>query len=168
MSFVCGGHNPTAEYWPNPEKWSGELYCCWGVINSGDYRDCSCWEPIYDLEQQPVTIAEAGCRTVPCHDCAYRVDSPERQGDESVVGDDYELQRIVALGQPFWCHQGIRRPVAFVHYPTGIVVPGDAADYRPPMRQSRPYKADGTPADMCAGWASRRLRYLYEEARRGA
>jgi len=38
VSFICGGHNPTAEYWPNPEKWFGELYC-WGVINSGDYHD---------------------------------------------------------------------------------------------------------------------------------
>lgn len=110
MSHICGASLAVPDYWPNPEKWFGELFCCWGVVN-GDYRDCSCWEPIFDLEQKPVVEAPADCRTVQCGDCAYRVDSPERQGDESVVGDDYELDRIVRTGDPFWCHQGIRRPM---------------------------------------------------------
>jgi hypothetical protein len=163
VSHICGVSLYLPEYLPNPQMWGHEPYCCWGVVNSGDHRECSCWEPIYDLEQEPVVEAPAGCRTLQCVDCAYRVDSPERQGDESVVGDDYELERIVRLGEPFWCHQGMRRPIAFVHYPTGIVVPGEAANYRPPMRERRPYKADGTPADICAGWAARRLRYVARE-----
>lgn len=59
----------------------------------------------------------------------------------------------------FWCHQGIRRPVAYRH-PDGRVRPvEDSADYRPPMGkvaptgEQVPYRADGTPAERCAGWA---------------
>jgi hypothetical protein len=166
MTFICGPTSFVPDHWPDPALWFEEAaYCCYGRAVYDDPSRCSDWEPIFDLEQNPVVEAPADCRTVQCKSCAYRVDSPERQGDEAVQGNDYLLESIVRLGQPFWCHQGIRRPIAFVHAPTGIVVPGEAADYRPPMREHRPYKADGIAADICAGWAARRLKYV---ARTGA
>lgn len=121
--------------------------CCYGSIDHPD--GCTCWEPIFDLEQQePRVTLVPGTRARRCHDCAYRPDSPERER-----GDDME-----ALDN-FWCHQGIRRAVAYRH-PDGRVrqVP-EANDYQPPMGERWPFKADGTPADRCAGWAqTQRLR----------
>lgn len=154
------GDGPNWE-WPD----TGEV-CCMGSAEYGPGR-CTCWEPVYDLAQAPL-VDEADARFGVCGqmcvDCAYRPDSPERQGSEHVVGDESFLMRIVVSGHPFACHQGIRRPLRYVHEPTGTVFTPTAeqidAAYRPPIRKGWPYKADGTPADLCAGWAQRRLLHL--------
>lgn len=139
--------------------------CCDGSAVKGP-QYCTCWEPAFDAEQQPVSKGEPGKRTAPCSDCAYRIGSPERQGDERYNGDAEFLDRIVVTGERFFCHAGIRQAVKLVH-PSGAEVdllalaPGD---YRPPVENGVPYKADGTPGDLCAGWAARRARYLGREA----
>jgi hypothetical protein len=142
---------------------AGHGCCCWGTVMRGP-SGCTCWELIYDLEQvepDPKAVAwlAAGIQPVtrsrPCEDCAYRADSPERQGSEDVSGDQALLDRIVAEGSRFWCHQGIRRPVAWRH-PSGAEIPGSPSDYRPPIVDGVPYRADGTAAEVCAGWAARR------------
>lgn len=136
--------------------------CCWGVVVYGPQR-CTCWEPVYDLEQaSPDPEAarwlaagiEPSTRRRMCGDCAYRPGSPERSGDETYAGDPEFLEHIAGAGERFWCHQGMRRPVLWRH-PSGIEIPGHPGAYRPPKVGGVPYKADGTPGDLCAGWAAR-------------
>lgn len=140
--------------------------CCIGNASMGP-KWCTCWVTVYDLDQQEPRLGEAGRRASPCADCAYRKDSPERQGDERYKGsEDGLLDRIVVTGEPFWCHVGMRQPVKLVH-PSGAevdlreVAPGA---YHPPVVGTVPYKANGAPGDVCAGWAVRRARYLEREA----
>jgi hypothetical protein len=153
-SFVCGAEHAYQGELPD----AGEGMCCMGAAVYGPHR-CSCWMNVYDLEQQPLAVDDRfGVRSEPCGDCAYRAGSPEKRGEEFVVGDQDTLDELVATETPFWCHQGIRRVVALLHEPTGVrhSVPDDfAVAYSPPIRGNRPYKADGTPADLCAGWAAR-------------
>jgi hypothetical protein len=137
--------------------------CCMGSAVYGPDR-CTCWEPVYDLEQQPLKPGAMGLRKTPCSDCAYKKNSPERRGEEGYQGDPDSLEEMVANGDPFACHQGIRKPVKWVH-PSGAEVPGHPASYEPPVVDGKPYKADGTPADLCAGWAARRLKYMQGEVK---
>ncbi len=97
-----------------------------------------------------------------CHDCAFRPGSPERQGDERYHGSDGKLDELAWSGEPFYCHQGLRRVVAWRH-PADVEVPAGPDDYDPPVGLTMPYQADGTPAEVCAGWAARR-RALEAEA----
>jgi hypothetical protein len=136
---------------------AGEGICCAGAAMFGKDR-CTCWVAIYDLEQQEIVPGLAPKpRTSMCEDCAYRPGSPERQGDPDVKGDGDTLDDLVASGTPFACHQGIRRPVAWRH-PSGVEIPGHPAGYDPPQVDGIPYKADGTPADLCGGWFLRRVK----------
>lgn len=119
--------------------------CCAGAAMRGP-DSCYCWIPVYDLRQRkPDTSIEPVTNAKACADCAYRVGSPERQR-----GDDLD-----ALSS-FWCHQGMRRPKAWRH-PDGRVRSVDLAespDYQPPIIAGVPYRADGHPAALCAGWAA--------------
>ena len=139
---------------------AGEGACCMGTAVYGKDR-CTCWEPVYDLEQQPLKPAGMGMRTKMCA-CPFRPSSPERRGEEDYQGDPESLDELVMTGEMFACHQGIRRPVKWVH-PSGAEIPGHPAGYAPPLHDGAPYKADGTPADICAGWAARRLRHMRRE-----
>lgn len=76
-------------------------------------------------------------REEPCHDCAFRPDSPERDDPE-------EWARILrqtdpAIGVPFYCH--------FAH--DGTEMPTNAKGEYTPRR-----RADGRPIGypICAGW----------------
>jgi hypothetical protein len=154
--MVCGD-GPDFEW---PDVGNAELPCCMGSALDGP-AGCSCWRPVYDLDQAEITPNPPGLRATACPDCAYRGGSPERQGADHVVGDTDALAAIVDLNRPFFCHQGMRRPTMFRH-PSGATFrppdPGLGAAYRPPSRDGVPYRADGTPADICAGWATARLR----------
>lgn len=125
---------------PEPEH---EIPCCLGEAVWGPER-CTCWEAEYDLEQEELaTETVVGARLAQCRDCAYL---PGSQEDESGAMLPYG-------GQVFWCHQGMRKTVAWVH-PDGRRVPvTDVDDYDPPFHGGVPYKADGEKADLCAGWA---------------
>lgn len=146
FSFACS--LPPLDDLPD----AGEGMCCMGAAVWGPHR-CTCWEPEYDMDQQELVPGHQGLRTEMCEDCAYRPHSPERQGDPKHAGDEEQLMDLVYSGQPFTCHQGIRRPLIWCH-PSGATYPGHAANYDPPMSDGVPYKADGTPADICAGWAA--------------
>lgn len=142
---------------------AGGGMCCMGAAAMGPQR-CTCWEPVYDLEQaepDPTAVRLLGAgvqpvtRTVPCHDCAYRPGSPERRGEEGYAGNQELLDHIVASGERFWCHQGMRKPIAWRH-PSEATVPVEVDGYDPPRVEGVPYKADGQPGEVCAGWAARR------------
>jgi hypothetical protein len=138
--------------------------CCIGVIERGPAA-CTCWRPVYDLDQtdpDPDTVIALvlGTEQPPtrhrmCEDCAYRPNSPERSGDERMAGDADELERLAATGTRFWCHDGMRRPIAWRH-PLGMRIPaaGDG-DYQPPIIEGIPWRADGSPGLLCAGWSAR-------------
>lgn len=153
MTFLCSGPIGPAD---PPD--AGDGVCCAGAAMFGPDR-CTCWEPTYDLDQAVPVPAERGVREQMCADCAYRPGSPERQGEDHCAADEADLMELVAAGQPFTCHQGIRRPVSWRH-PSGAEVPGSPSDYRPPIVGGIPHRADGSPADICAGWAALRLRAL--------
>ncbi len=120
---------------------------------------CTCWEPVHDLEQAPVQVAEPAVRPECCHDCAYRTGSPESLGDGRYgLSDPGELEDFAGRAGKtrFFCHQGSRRVVAWRH-PTGAVhpVPEDVRYYDSPVYLAR--------------WASEALQarpdvrlYLYE------
>lgn len=141
---------------------AGQGKCCPGARLMGP-QACTCWTAVYDVEQQPV---QAGIPAVPvpvrmCGDCAYRPGSPEKQGDESHRGGQELLDQLVATGEPFYCHSGIRRKVSHRH-PSGTEIDGHQGDYDPPIVDAVPYKADGTPGDLCAGWFLRRVKEAQE------
>lgn len=139
----------------------GDGFCCLDRIEHGP-EACTCWDPEYDMEQvEPVTTWGPPVRHEPCGDCAYRPDSPERQGEEHVTGSAELLDELVLGDTPFFCHDGIRRPVLWRH-PCGATVPGSDVNYRPPIIEGTPYRANGQPAFICAGWAARRDRFLSE------
>lgn len=139
---------------------SPSLGCCWGDVLDGPTR-CTCWEPVFDLEQK---VLDNGGRVPPkdeiptrskcCHDCAYRNGSPERERGE---GEEL-LDHARATYREFWCHQGVRRIVAWEH-PDGRRVEEPPGCYAPPQGPpERPvvWKADGSVGERCAGWAAHR------------
>lgn len=131
-------------------------WCCEGSAYRGA-EGCLCWTPVYDLEQaEPQTGVDAQIRPKMCDDCAYRPGSPERTGDPAALADQAALDALVASGTPFWCHQGMRRPLKWIH-PSGAEHPGSPLNYRPPIVDGVPFRSDGTPGDFCAGWAARWL-----------
>lgn len=159
--FMCG-----AALLPDgiPDASSDENPCCAGRALEGP-RGCECWTEVFDLTQSPIAegvpvppVPLRPCEPGPGDDgCAYRGTSPERTGSGGHSGDADELDRLAAAAaDPFFCHSGIRRVVALVHEPTGVrwELP-DFSDYRPPIAGRVPYRADGRPAMICAGWVLR-------------
>ncbi|GAA4845689.1 hypothetical protein GCM10023201_41340 [Actinomycetospora corticicola] len=143
---------------------AGEGACCWGNVIGGP-NHCTCWVPVYDLEQGPLdeTLAgwlaagvEPNTAATMCGGCAYRPGSPEKLGDDRHAADADELERVAGSATDrFFCHAGIRRVVRWRH-PSGAEIDGHAASYHPPIRHGAPWRADGQPAELCAGWAARR------------
>lgn len=145
---------------PDPGN-AGE--CCWGASLYGPAR-CTCWTAVHDLEQTDPdrtlrAALAAGCppsvRPSMCVDCAYRPGSPEKSGDPRMAGSPESLEALAASGEPFWCHQGQRRTLRRVH-PDGAVQEAGPGAYDPPIVDGIPWKADGQPGEMCAGWDARR------------
>lgn len=125
---------------------------------------CTCWEPVFNLNQQPPQAGlEADVRPSMCHDCAYRPGSPEHTGDPDAGADADDLQALVDTGSVFWCHQGMRQPIHWQH-PSGATTPASPLNYQPPITEDKPWKADGTPGDICAGWAALRLKAMQRGA----
>jgi hypothetical protein len=146
---ICGGGGA-----PNDtlRVLSGLLSCCHGAAEDGP-ADCTCWEPEFDVDQAPIDPGlPVATRSAMCSDCAYRPDSPESTAD-----DRYAERPTPGVGV-FWCHQGIRKPVRWRH-PLGITVECTGDYYQPPQVRDPAgnivtYRADGTPAEQCAGWAA--------------
>lgn len=154
-----------------------ELGCCNGSAYSGP-ENCTCWTPIYDVEQRPQNLeARRQERAEMCPDCACRPDSVERVAHNAgeyppTLIEWSEVKSRVHSGTIFYCHQGMRREIGERH-PCGRVRMYEHGDhnYQPPMatnrklgmRESYPLKADGTPADICAGWAALRRKHLAGE-----
>jgi hypothetical protein len=138
---------------------AGQGMCCLGTILNGP-DGCTCWRARYDREQcdpAAMRLLSAEARPVTrrrmCVDCAYRPRSPEKNGDETYQGDAQELQRLARDGRPFFCHVGMRRVQAWRH-PSGVEVLGHPGEYDPPIVDGIPYRADGSPAELCAGWGA--------------
>ena len=137
--------------------------CCIGSAEYGP-PGCTCWKRVHDQEQVAVGGRTDGLpapRPKMCEDCAFRPNSPERQGVEGYENNDggEGLAELVEKGEPFYCHQGMRKIVKWRH-PVGAEIDGHPANFDPPivvgpMEQFVPMKADGTPADICAGWWAR-------------
>lgn len=129
--------------------------CCIQADERGPAA-CACWEPVYDLAQaEPDRAVTPVTRSRMCGDCAYRPESPEKTGDARYQGDPAELERL-AREDRFWCHTGMRQPVAWRH-PNGALIPDrHDGNYEPPVIDGVPFKADGTPGELCAGWDARR------------
>lgn len=152
MTFICGGGSAAPD--AALRALVGLADCCIGAITDGP-AGCTCWEQEFDLEQAPPdTDLVPTTRDKMCDDCAYRPTSPERTGDEGYAFGDEELPSGPV---PFWCHQGIRKPLRYRHR-LGIVVEATGDHYAPPEvtidGAGVPFRADGTPAQRCAGWAA--------------
>lgn len=146
-----------------------------GQVTLADLMDELGFTPIYDLEQaEPDTSQVDDVMPRPCIDCAYRKNSRERTSTDGVKHNGAFLDAIVEKGEPFWCHDGMRQPVAWKR-DDGLVLTREQiaegtsldlqveVDYRPPIVGGIPYRADGRPADLCAGWAARRLKHVQRD-----
>lgn len=140
----------------NPDQVDEVFGCCYGEALGGAER-CTCWTPVYDVDQaDPVPPSSPDgiqVRHALCGDCAFRKDSAERADEWS----EEALLSLPAAGEPFWCHDGMRRPVRWEH-PDGRTVAGSTADWRPAKVGPVPFRADGRPGLLCAGWAARAVR----------
>lgn len=145
MSVHVSG--PCVPVWPESVPMPDELlWCCMGAAVYGPDH-CTCWVPLFDVEQTTQLQPDAVAANVKCcHDCAYRHGSPERVEN----GGD---PPSVPVGAAFWCHQGMRRVIAWQHpLAPGLTIPAGPGDYRPAIVNGIAYRADGTVADLCAGW----------------
>jgi hypothetical protein len=151
----CNSGNGGAHLWvrAHPDCETGEACCCWGAVLNDEWG-CDCWVAEFDVEQAPprppATVADLRAVDTMCGDCAFRHGSPER-------ADAYSEETLFALaaeGKPFWCHAGMRRPVRWRH-PDGRVIDGSPDDWQPPLLGGVPYRADGSPGLLCAGWVAR-------------
>lgn len=138
--------------------------CCPDATRDGPAA-CTCWRPVFDRDQaDPDLKAVVGLalgefdlpqRPLMCGDCAYRPDSPERTGNAQYNSSPGELDRL-ARAEKFFCHDGMRKPVAWRH-PAGMRISAVSdGDYQPPIVEGVPYRADGRPGLLCAGWNARR------------
>jgi hypothetical protein len=155
------GGNGGAMAWvvahPDKEFWPADAFgCCWGSTIQGP-ENCYCWEPVFEIEQlapcPPASADDLAARTRMCGDCAFRKGSPERADAFS----EEMLMETAATGQPFWCHDGMRRPARWRHPLLGEVE-GSPDDWQPPIVNAVPYRADGSPGLLCAGWMARATR----------
>lgn len=161
---VCGGRvSAGARLWAlaHPDEDPTErVPCCSDAVY--DPLECTCWTPVYDVEQEqprpPSGAEDLQVRAGMCVDCAFRPGSPERSNP--LMADD--LMALPNRKHPFWCHDGIRRPVRWEH-PDGRAVTADPDDYDPPVVGRVPFRADGSPALLCAGWAALATRTASEE-----
>jgi hypothetical protein len=146
----CGSYPARVWAEQHPDDEPGD--CCWGAVVNGPAA-CTCWTPVFDIDQAEPRPPAAACdlkvQKGMCHDCAYRPGSAERA--EAYLAE--HLMEMPARGQMFWCHQGMRRPVEWVH-PDGRIVPGSPDDWQPAALNGVPYQADGQPGLICAGWAA--------------
>ena len=142
-------------------------HCCWGAMDRGP-TGCTCWSPVYEnaalAQLAPKTDTDLVTRSAMCADCAYRPDSPERNGDEAQeCSEPGDLDFLAAGDRPFWCHQGMRKVIAWVH-PAGIRIESDGDHYLPPVLDGIPYRLSGLPAERCAGWAARKRQLEAQDA----
>lgn len=160
--MICAA--PAIEW---PDVGNGEVPCCYGSGFDGP-AGCTCWRPVYDLAQAEPRHDAPGLMAAPCSDCAYRAGSPERSDDPDAAADRGDLDRLAVTGRPFFCHDGMRRPSHYVH-PTFLACYRPARldlAYDPPIHDGVPYRADGRPGDLCAGWAAARLAHGRSQAAR--
>jgi hypothetical protein len=154
------GSSYPARAWAEAHPDEDQVPCCMGSIH--DPEGCTCWTPVYDTDQAtprpPTSAGDLQVQAAMCGDCAYRPGSPERA--DQWLAD--ELYALPAQGKAFYCHDGMRRP-AYWQHPDGRRVDGAPDDWQPPMRGGIPYRADGSPGLLCAGWMARRM-----QARRSA
>jgi hypothetical protein len=127
--------------------------CCWGDALDGP-SGCTCWVPVHNAPQAnpcpPTRPEDIGVQRRMCGDCAFRKGSPERR--EAFLEE--ELMDLAARGEAFYCHEDMRRPIRWEH-PDGRIVDGSTDDWQPPIVAGLPYRLDGRPGLLCAGWAAR-------------
>jgi hypothetical protein len=144
--------------WTPPDDPDDVGGCCVGSAFIGP-QGCTCWEPVYDLDQaEPDLTRPPGLTPTMCVDCAYRPGSPERDGHPDAAADRDSLEVLVITGDPFWCHQGMRLIVAREHPDGRRVDIGSGLAYDPPIVGAIPYRANGRAGLLCAGWSARVLR----------
>lgn len=165
MTFICN-QGPTIPLSDEQAKAISDdinnpmNYCCYGSASNGPTH-CECWVAEYSDDRQKPKGGDMQLRVTQCQDCAYRHDSAE-------WNDPVERAKLIAhaLGDGvFSCHQGTPYVVRWRH-PEGMVIEaerdaaGNINTYEPLIIGSTPFKANGEPADLCAGYATRRLQYM--------
>lgn len=156
MVCVDAPVNNGARLWARAHPDKDGPGCCWGDVIKGP-EGCNCWVPVFDTVQAdpvpPGRPDDIEVQAGMCGDCAFRKGSPEREHAYS----EEALLSLPAEGKAFYCHEGMRRPVRWEH-PDGRTVAGSPDDWQPPMVAGLPYRLDGRPGLLCAGWAARAAR----------
>lgn len=140
--------------------------CCLGGAMAG-VVGCTCWAVTYSAwRSEPVQVGEVQTRATRCADCACRKDSPESRGVGDYQNKPAEFSVLVSAGVRFYCHEGMPAQSGHRHEDgRESAMPLPHHNYRPRVRRDGvPTKADGTPADICAGWAQLREQHLQRAA----
>jgi hypothetical protein len=155
MSHALGCASWAGQRWAELHPDAEQPICCYGAIDGPE--KCFCWVPVFDVEQAepvpPSSPEDLKVRGRMCGDCAFRKDSPEREHNWS----EEALFELARTGEPFFCHDGMRRPLRW-HHPDGRTVEASPHDWRPPKIGKLPYRADGSPGLLCAGWTAHAVR----------
>lgn len=128
------GQMPEAQLWP----------CCDAAAFTGGDR-CTCWVVETTSDQLPLREGPPHLRRRACEDCAYRMDSIERQAGEEPNDANH----------PIYCHWDAPMVARVVHPPSGTAIdyaPG--AVYDPVQHGDRYWKVDGQPGEYCAVWGA--------------
>lgn len=124
--------------------------CCEGAREHGTLY-CTCWEPVFDVDQAEPEQGPSALRSRCCQDCAFKPDSPEANVDYHPTDRDELMANARAGGERFLCHNGMRRILSWRH-PDGREVEAVPGDYAPTMVGWHGAKADGSPAEVCGGY----------------
>jgi hypothetical protein len=152
------------DYMPDPRDLeacpacgSGRIACVLGLKDRLDFcMQCQrVWEPI-PLDEPYTLDGEQLPFQVPCDNCAFRGNSPERAQEEGEFWKHLQLE--LAYGGQFYCHKGV--PFSVVDGSTGLVDPTDRGFEFPRIQKSadiagkcHPYQAyDTERMRLCRGY----------------
>jgi hypothetical protein len=128
--------------------------CCLGAAAYGPER-CTCWEPVLQPEQAPPQQGPCNVAKRMCSGCAFK---PGLAESDPIVANVVDRSM---RSQAFFCHHEVTAIVAWRH-PAGFEKPAGPDRHTAPTNGWWGARADGRPAELCAGWMAAKRKQAKE------